>query len=190
MCLCSRTDCMTSVGVSNSCLYHHSSARSGRQIKHWHLHYCSITVLIVTLCQKVPYAKPQKLRICHQYWKSCILFFLLVSGKLASARKCVQVCLVNLVFWKMKKKSSLPSLWWSLCALYWAKTTLSGRQMTVTGPESEKSPFLVLTAFGIIHVSVWKVSLSMCVACMHFHTQDIKSLCCEASEMRKDDSRW
>ena len=187
MCLCSHTDCMTSVGVSNSCLYHHSSARS---VKHWHLHYCSITVLIVTLCQKVPYAKPQKLRICHEYWKSCILCFFVGLWEVGQCQKMCSGPSGKPCVLKNDKKSSLPSLWWSLCTSFWAKTTLSGRQMTVTGPESEKSPFSVLTAFGIIHVSVWKVSLSMCVACMHFHTQDIKRLCCEASEMRKDDSRW
>lgn len=34
VCLCSHADSMASVGVSNSCLYHHSSSGSGRQIRH------------------------------------------------------------------------------------------------------------------------------------------------------------
>lgn len=98
---------MSSVGVSNSCLYHNVvKAKSSSDI----LQYCSVTVLIVTLSQKVPYVKPQELRICHQHWKSCVLLFLSL-GSWANARKCYRVRLVNFMFYKVK--SSLLK-----CCLY------------------------------------------------------------------------
>lgn len=88
MCLHTHIDSRTGVGVSNSCLYHLCSFGSGRQIKQWHLQHCSLTALIVTLCQKVPYAKPQKLKDLSSILEMRILF-VSISGKLASARKCV-----------------------------------------------------------------------------------------------------
>lgn len=57
VCVCVAADSVTGVGVSNSCLYNHSSSGSGRQGKNWHLYCCSVMAPIVTLCQKVTYEK-------------------------------------------------------------------------------------------------------------------------------------
>lgn len=86
VCLCCSTDSMTRVGVLNSCLYHHSSSGSGRRIKQWHLHCCSVTVLIVTLCQKVPFANHRNSGFDMNIGKAVLKYFFMF-GKLASARK-------------------------------------------------------------------------------------------------------
>lgn len=88
-CLHSHTDSRTDVGVSNSCLYHLCSFGSGRQIKQWHLQHCSFTALIVTLCQKVPYAKPQKLKDFSSILEMRILF----CPNLWEVGQCPKMCL-------------------------------------------------------------------------------------------------
>lgn len=120
-------------------------------------------VLIVTLGQKVLYSKPQKLRICHQYWKRCIfIYFSFRSWPMPE----------NMLLSDKRndlKNKKFPFEIGSIC-----HTICSANDCD--GTCAWKSPFLVIIAWDIISASVWKkefVCAHVCVcvsyACIFLH---------------------
>lgn len=98
MCLCNHTDSMTSVGVSNICLHHHSSserkANKAMTLALLFSHSTDSNTLSKSSICKTTETQDLSLILERLYF----FFF----GKLASTRKCVQVCPVGIKFWNIK----------------------------------------------------------------------------------------